>query len=79
MFQAIAQDYERLAVSGRKQKIKRKDWKSTMNKVKALSNVVLMSILMSTSVVWGTTAFAADNLQEYSLDTMVVTATRTEK
>ena len=79
MFQAIAQDYERLAVSGRKQKIKRKDWKSTMNKVKALSNAVLMSVLMSTSVVWGTTAFAADNLQEYSLDTMVVTATRTEK
>lgn len=50
-----------------------------MNKVKALSNAVLMSVLMSTSVVWGTTAFAADNLQEYSLDTMVVTATRTEK
>ena len=48
-----------------------------MNKVKALSNAVLMSVLMSTSVVWGTTAFAADNLQEYSLDTMVVTATRT--
>lgn len=50
-----------------------------MNKVKALSNAVLMSVLMSTSVVWGSTAFAADNLQEYSLDTMVVTATRTEK
>ena len=50
-----------------------------MNKVKVLSNAVLMSVLMSTSVVWGTTAFAADNLQEYSLDTMVVTATRTEK
>lgn len=50
-----------------------------MNKVKVLSNAVLMSALMSTSVVWGTTAFAADNLQEYSLDTMVVTATRTEK
>ena len=48
-----------------------------MNKVKALSNAVLMSVLMSTSVVWGTTAFAADNLQEYSLDTMVITATRT--
>lgn len=48
-----------------------------MNKVKVLSNAVLMSALMSTSVVWGTTAFAADNLQEYSLDTMVVTATRT--
>lgn len=50
-----------------------------MNKVKALSNAVLMSVLMSTSVVWGTTAFAADNLQEYSLDTMVVTASRTSE
>lgn len=50
-----------------------------MNKVKTLSNAVLMSVLMSTSVVWGTTAFAADNLQEYSLDTMVVTASRTSE
>ena len=48
-----------------------------MNKVKALSNAVLMSVLMSTSVVWGTTAFAAENTPEYFLDTMVVTATRT--
>ena len=32
-----------------------------MNKVKVLSNAVLMSALMSTSVVWGTTAFAAEN------------------
>lgn len=50
-----------------------------MNKVKVLSNAVLMSALMSTSVVWGTTAFAAENTPEYFLDTMVVTATRTEK
>ena len=48
-----------------------------MNKVKVLSNAVLMSALMSTSVVWGTTAFAAENTPEYFLDTMVVTATRT--
>ena len=49
-----------------------------MNKVKALSNAVLMSVLMSTSVVWGgTTAFAAESTPEYFLDTMVVTATRT--
>ena len=47
-----------------------------MNKVKVLSNAVLMSVLMSTSVVWGTTAFAAENTPEYFLDTMVVTATR---
>ena len=48
-----------------------------MNKVKVLSNAVLMSALMSTSVVWGTTAFAAEKTPEYFLDTMVVTATRT--
>ena len=36
-----------------------------MNKVKVLSNAVLMFALMSTSVVWGTTAFAAENTPEY--------------
>lgn len=41
-----------------------------MNKVKVLSNAVYMSALMSTSVVWGTTAFAAENTPEYFLDTI---------
>lgn len=48
-----------------------------MKNVKALSNAIMMSLLMSTSVVWGGTALAAENVPEYVLDTMVVTATRT--
>lgn len=45
---------------------------------KELSKLVLTTLLTG-SVLWGGTAFAADeNLQEFSLDTMVVTATRTE-
>lgn len=44
---------------------------------KELSKLVLTTLLTG-SVLWGGTAFAADeNLQEFSLDTMVVTATRT--
>ena len=50
-----------------------------MEKTKLLSNAILMSMLMSTSVLWGGTALAAEDIQEYALDTMVVTATRTEK
>lgn len=50
-----------------------------MKNVKALSNAVMMSVLMSTSVVWGGTALAAEDMQEFALDTMVVTATRTER
>ena len=41
---------------------------------------LLMTALITGSVVWGGTAvFAEENLQEYTLDQMVVTATRTEK
>lgn len=44
---------------------------------KDLSKLVLTTLL-SSSVLWGGTTFAAEeNLQEFSLDTMVVTATRT--
>lgn len=44
---------------------------------KELSKLVLTALLTG-SVLWGGTAFAAEeNLQEFSLDTMVVTATRT--
>lgn len=44
---------------------------------KDLSKLVLTTLLTS-SVLWGGTTFAAEeNLQEFSLDTMVVTATRT--
>ena len=50
-----------------------------MKNFKALSNAVMMSVLMSTSVVWGGTALAAEDMQEFALDTMVVTATRTER
>ena len=50
-----------------------------MKKTKLLSNAILMSMLMSTSVLGRGTALAAEDIQEYALDTMVVTATRTEK
>lgn len=44
---------------------------------KELSKLVLTTLLTG-SVLWGGTAFAAEeNLQEFSLDTMVVTATKT--
>ena len=44
---------------------------------KDLSKLVLTTLLTG-NVLWGGTAFAAEeNLQEFSLDTMVVTATRT--
>ncbi len=44
---------------------------------KELSKLVLTTLLTG-SVLWGGTVFAAEeNLQEFSLDTMVVTATRT--
>lgn len=48
-----------------------------MKNVKALSNAVMMSVLMSTSVMWGGTALAAEEVPEFFLDTMVITATRT--
>lgn len=49
-----------------------------MKKVQSLRNAVMVSLLAGTTVVWGGTAFAAEDLQEFALDDMVVTATRTE-
>lgn len=49
-----------------------------MKKIQSLRNAVMMSLLAGTTVVWGGTAFAAEDLQEFALDDMVVTATRTE-
>ena len=48
-----------------------------MEKTKLLSNAILMSMLMNTSVLWGGTALAADETPEYMLGELVVTATRT--
>lgn len=49
-----------------------------MKKVQSLRNAVVVSLLAGTTVVWGGTAFAAEDLQEFALEDMVVTATRTE-
>lgn len=49
-----------------------------MKKVQSLRNAVMVSLLAGTTLVWGGTAFAAEDLQEFALDDMVVTATRTE-
>ena len=49
-----------------------------MKKVQSLRNAVVVSLLAGTTVVWGGTVFAAEDLQEFALDDMVVTATRTE-
>lgn len=49
-----------------------------MKKIQSLRNAVMVSLFAGTTVVWGGTAFAAEALQEFALDDMVVTATRTE-
>lgn len=49
-----------------------------MKKIQKLRNAVMVSLLAGTTVVWGGTAFAAEDLQEFALEDMVVTATRTE-
>lgn len=49
-----------------------------MKKIQSLRNAVMVSLLAGTTVVWGGTVFAAEDLQEFALDDMVVTATRTE-
>ena len=49
-----------------------------MKNVQSLRNAVLVSLLAGTTVVWGGTAFAQEDLQEFALEDMVVTATRTE-
>ena len=47
-----------------------------MKKVQSLRNAVLVSLLAGTTVVWGGTAFAQEDLQEFALEDMVVTASR---
>lgn len=47
-----------------------------MKKVQSLRNAVMVSLLAGTTLVWGGTAFAQENLQEFALDDMVVTASR---
>lgn len=47
-----------------------------MKKIQSLRNAVMVSLLAGTTVVWGGTAFAAEDLQEFALDDMVVTASR---
>lgn len=49
-----------------------------MKKIQRLRNAVMVSLFTGTTVVWGGTAFAAEDLQEFALEDMVVTATRTE-
>ena len=45
----------------------------------SMSKGLLMTALITGSVMWGGTSVFAEELQEYTLDQMVVTATRTEK
>lgn len=47
-----------------------------MKKIQSLRNAVMVSLLAGTTVVWGGTAFAAEDLQEFALEDMVVTASR---
>lgn len=47
-----------------------------MKKVQSLRNVVMVSLLAGTTLVWGGTAFAQEDLQEFALEDMVVTASR---
>ena len=43
-----------------------------MKKVQSLRNAVMVSLLAGTTVVWGGTVFAQEDLQEFALDDMVV-------
>lgn len=47
-----------------------------MKKIQSLRNAVMVSLIAGTTVVWGGTAFAAEDLQEFALDDMVITASR---
>lgn len=47
-----------------------------MKKIQSLRNAVMVSLLAGTTVVWGGTAFAAEDLQEFALEDMVITASR---
>lgn len=47
-----------------------------MKKIQSLRNAVMVSLLAGTTLVWGGTAFAQEDLQEFALEDMVVTASR---
>lgn len=47
-----------------------------MKKIQSLRNAVMVSLLAGTTVVWGGTVFAQEDLQEFALEDMVVTASR---
>lgn len=47
-----------------------------MKKVQSLRNAVMVSLLTGTTVVWGGTVFAQEDLQEFALEDMVITASR---
>lgn len=47
-----------------------------MKNVQSLRNAVMVSLLAGTTLVWGGTAFAHEDLQEFALEDMVVTASR---
>lgn len=47
-----------------------------MKNVQSLRNAVMVSLLAGTALVWGGTAFAQEDLQEFALEDMVVTASR---
>lgn len=47
-----------------------------MKNVQSLRNAVMVSLFAGTTLVWGGTAFAQENLQEFALEDMVVTASR---
>lgn len=47
-----------------------------MKKIQSLRNAVMVSLLAGTTVVWGGTAFAQEDLQEFALEDMVITASR---
>lgn len=47
-----------------------------MKKGQSLRNAVMVSLLAGTTLVWGGTAFAQEDLQEFALEDMVVTASR---
>lgn len=47
-----------------------------MKKIQRLRNAVMVSLLAGTTVVWGGTTFAQEDLQEFALEDMVVTASR---
>lgn len=47
-----------------------------MKNVQSLRNAVMVSLLAGTTLVWGGTAFAQEDLQEFALEDMVITASR---